>query len=257
MKLLFIPDTQVKQDVPLSHLSALANYTLEHKPDIIVWAGDHADMPSLSQYEKRGSKYFHGKNYAQDIESAQEGMRAFYDVIDKHNSNRSKNRKRKYKPHTVMTLGNHEYRIIRAVHEDPRLEGTIGVGDLKYEKMGIIVHPYKRIIDIEGVLFSHVFENPDSMMGNPVSGTIENKLRLIGQSFVMGHQQKRQIGLRYAASGREMHGLVCGSFYQHGEDFLGEQGNNYWRGAFILNDIQNGGYDIMPLSISYLLRRWL
>lgn len=256
MRILYIPDTQVKDGVPLGHINALGHYVVEHQPDVLVFAGDHADMPSMSQYEKRGSKYFHDKSYKSDIESAKEGMAQFFAPLKTYNKKMKRQKMKQYKPRMVMTLGNHEERINRAIFEDPRLEGTISVKDLEYEKWGIEVIPYKEVIEIEGILFCHLFENPDSLMGNVVSGTIENKLKLVGQSFCMGHQQKRQIGMRYNAMGREMHGLVCGSFYQHDEDYLGLQGNNYWRGAFMLNDVQNGSYDIMPLSISYLLRRF-
>ena len=60
MKLLFIPDTQIKNGVNLDHIQALGNYILDKKPDIIVCIGDWWDMPSLSSYEKKGSKYFEG-----------------------------------------------------------------------------------------------------------------------------------------------------------------------------------------------------
>ena len=53
MKILLIPDTQVKENVDLTHLTALGNFIVHKKPDIIVHIGDHYDMPSLSSYASR------------------------------------------------------------------------------------------------------------------------------------------------------------------------------------------------------------
>ncbi len=51
---------------------------------------------------------------------------------------------------------------------------------------------------------------------------------------------------------------MCGAFYQHNEGYMGHQGNkSHWRGAVMLNEVKGGQYDIMPLSMDYLLRRWL
>ena len=35
------------------------------------------------------------------------------------------------------------------------------------------------------------------------------------------------------------------------------QGNQHWRGALMLTEVKNGSYDIVTLSIEYLLRNWL
>lgn len=43
--------------------------------------------------------------------------------------------------------------------------------------------------------------------------------------------------------------------YEHNEDYLGPQGNNHWRGALMLNDVNQGQFDVMPLSLKYLKGR--
>lgn len=55
--ILYIPDCQIKPDVPLDHLRWLGNYIVKKQPDIIVNGGDFADMPSLSSYDV-GKKIF-------------------------------------------------------------------------------------------------------------------------------------------------------------------------------------------------------
>ena len=45
--------------------------------------------------------------------------------------------------------------------------------------------------------------------------------------------------------------------YTHNEDYLGAQGNRHWRGVLVLNDVnEDGEFDLMPLSLSYLERKY-
>ena len=50
--------------------------------------------------------------------------------------------------------------------------------------------------------------------------------------------------------------IVAGSFYQHDEDYRGQQSNGEWRGIVVLNEVHDGKYDIMPLSMDYLRRKY-
>ena len=74
----------------------------------------------------------------------------------------------------------------------------------------------------------------------------------------MGHQQTLQYGVQYLTDGSCRQGLVAGSFYQHDEPYMGEQGNaSHWRGMVMKNEVENGSYDPCFLSIDYLLDRWV
>lgn len=254
---LFIPDTQVHKGVPLDHLRALGHFIVENKPDVIIHIGDHADMPSLSMYEKKGSKYFHGKSYAEDIIASHDGMDALLGPLRQYNFKQSMNKKKQYHPRMVLCLGNHENRITRAISANPVLEGTISLEDLHYEDYGWEVVPFLEVVRIDGVSYSHYFCNPDSLLGGTLCGTVENKLKLLAHSFSMGHQQKRQYGTRYTGDGRELHGLVCGAFYMHDEDYMGPQANrHHWRGVVLKNEVVDGQYDPCFLSLQYLLRKY-
>lgn len=258
MKHLLIPDTQVAPGRSIEHLKALGNYIVAKKPDVIIHIGDHADMPSLSTYEKKGSKYFHDKNYREDIDSSHVGMQTLLSPLWNYNDKQVKNRKKRYKPRMVMTLGNHEERIKRAVHSDPVLAGTIGIDDLCYEDYGWEVHPFLDIVMIDGIAYSHYFVNPCGLMCNPVGGTIENKLKLLGCSFTMGHQQHCQWGMKYNALGKQINGLVCGVFNPYDEDYLGPQKNRqYWRGVVMKHAVKDGAYDPMMVSLDYLMENYL
>lgn len=254
---LFIPDTQIEPGVNTDHLEALGNYIVDHQPDVIVMIGDWWEMSSLNSYEKPGSKYFEGRTYENDVESGIAAMMRLVKPIFDYNSKARQNRKKIYKPRMVFCMGNHEYRIQRAVNTDPRLSGAISLDHLHLAQFGWEVYNFLDIVTIDGISYSHYFINPDSLVGTPIGGTIENKMKLIGTSFSMGHQQKRQYGNRYNGLGKEIHGLVCGSFYSHNPDYLGPQGNNYWRGVIVKHEVNDGCYDPCFVSLNYLVENWL
>ena len=89
-----IPDTQVKDGVKTNHLRAAGNYIVDKKPSTIIHLGDHWDMPSLSSYESKGSKYFHGKNYLIDIEAGLGGMETLLEPLMEFNSAQKRAKKR-------------------------------------------------------------------------------------------------------------------------------------------------------------------
>lgn len=256
IRIMMIPDAQVKKGVPMNHLNALGNYIVDKKPDVLLNIGDFADMPSLSVYDKAGSKKTEGSRYKDDIQAAKDAMDILMGPIFKYNETCKKGEE--YNPRMIMTLGNHEHRITRAIEENPRhFEGVIGLEDLEYENYGWEVYPFLEMVEVGGVFFSHYFINPNSLTKNTIGGTMDTKLKNLGFSFAMGHQQIFQNGHLYRTNGDHTQGLVAGAFYQHNEDYMGHQGNkSHWRGAVCMNEVEDGKYDIMPLSMRYLLNNW-
>jgi hypothetical protein len=68
----------------------------------------------------------------------------------------------------------------------------------------------------------------------------------------MGHVQDRDIAYDQRADGTNMTGIFAGIFYQQDEEYLTPQTNGSWRGIWMLNDVQDGSFDEMPVSMSYL-----
>src|SRR5687768_9896065 len=106
-KILYIPDSQVKPGVDLSYLLAIGRYIVAKKPDVIVHAGDFADMESLSSYDK-GKRSYEGRRYKADIKAAHEGMEVLLGPMREYNEMRLRNKQALYRPRMVLTLGNHE-----------------------------------------------------------------------------------------------------------------------------------------------------
>ena len=242
-KHIVIPDCQVKSGVPLEHLSWAGQYIANKKPDVVVMIGDFADMESLSLYDV-GKKIFEGKRYKKDIEAAYKGMELLMAPIQKQKN---------YKPRLVITLGNHEDRISRAVEADPKLEGILSLDHLPYKQFKWEVIPYLEPIIIDGVVYCHYFQS--GILGRPVTSAqvLVTKKHM---SCVMGHVQGRQIAYATRADGKQITGLFVGGFYQHDENYLSWQGNKHWRGLWVLHEVDNGSFDEMPVSISYLKRKY-
>jgi len=256
-KHLFIPDIHCKPETDKNYLRAIGNLIVDMKPDVVVHIGDHWDMGSLSSYEERSSAYFHDKTYAEDIQAGIDGMDQLLGPLKKYQKRSVLNKKKRYNPRLVFCLGNHENRITRAVHKDPRLEGTVGYHDLKLKEYGWEQHGFLDIVEIDGILYSHYFVNPLSLTKNSLSGNIENRLQKVGQSFSQGHQQIYQHGMIHDALGRPKIGLVWGTCYEHDEDYMGPQGNARFDGVMMKNEVSNGFYCGMPLSLNYLKEKYL
>lgn len=239
MRHLIIPDTQCKWGQSNDHLVWAGRAIAEYRPDRVIHLGDHWDMPSLSSYDAPGSLQKENARYLNDIEAGNLGMEAltrpFRDI-------------KGYNPDLRILTGNHEQRIERAINADPRLWGVIGYDD--FELWGFKRHEFLEVVFLDGIAYSHYFQNVNS--SRAVGGSIDNRLNKIGGTFVQGHQQGFMYGNRVLPTGKIYHGIVAGSYYQHDEEYAGRQGNSHWRGLIVLNEVKDGEFDIMPLSLDYI-----
>lgn len=252
MKHLIIPDTQVKPDVPLEQLTWAGKYIVDKKPDVIIMIGDFADMESLSKYDV-GQKSFEGRRYKTDVETTIKAMDMLLQPMKEFNERARRNKEKQYNPRMVLTLGNHEDRIDRAVQADPKLEGVLSIADLKYKEAGWEVVPYLEPIVIDGVAYCHYFTS--GILGKPVTSAAAMVAKK-HMSCVMGHVQGRQIAYGTRADGKQITGLFVGGFYQHDEAYLKWQGNKHWRGLWVLHEVNDGSFDEMPVSLGYLQRKY-
>ena len=246
MKIAVIPDVQVKSGVPIDHLLHVGRFIAEKKPDVIVCIGDFADMPSLSSYDK-GKKSFEGRRYKDDIEATELAMSLMLEPIKKEVKRLKRNKKKQWNPRMIMTLGNHEYRIERAIENDAILEGVIGMDDLPYKDWE--VYPYLEVVEVEGVSFSHFFTS--GTMGRPV-GSARALITKKMTSCVQGHIQTMDVAYSYKPNGDRVTGLMVGTCYQHSEGYLTPQGNVHWRGMHMLYEVKDGNFDNHAISLDYL-----
>ncbi len=248
-----IPDCQIRPGDNLDFLKAIGNYVVEKRPDVLINIGDFADMPSLSSYDV-GKKSFEGRRYIADVEAAKAGMETLMGPLKRFNEKQRRTKHVQYVPRLVCTLGNHENRINRAVNDDPKLEGVLSVNDLAYESFGWEVHDFLNVVVINGVAYSHYFVT--GVAGRPASSAAA-QLRKTNMSSIAGHQQGRQVAYASKADGARITAIIAGSCYENHQEYLGPQGNQHWNGLVVLNEVKDGSFDEMFVSLDYLKRKYL
>lgn len=253
MKHLIIPDCQIREGDDTSFLTAIGNYIVKKQPEKIICIGDFADMPSLSSYDV-GKKAFEGKRYLKDVIATKKAMAALMEPLISYNERQAQAKHKMYWPEQHLTLGNHEHRIVRAVENDAKLEGMLTTSDLGYEEFGWKVYPFLEVLLLDNIAYSHYFVT--GVAGRP-AGTAAAQLRKTNMSSVAGHQQGRQVAYAPRADGSQIAGIIAGSCYEHDEGYLGPQGNKHWRGIIMLNEVVNGSFDEMFVSLKFLKERYL
>lgn len=246
--LLLIPDCQVKAGVSLDYLSWIGQYVADRRPDYVVQIGDFADMESLSSYDK-GKKSFEGRRYRADVDAAVKGMELLTKPFRGIKG---------YAPRMVLTLGNHEDRINRVTEEDSKLDGTLGIHDLQYEKFGWEVYPFLQPVVIEQTAFCHFFPRSGSGAVTQTrrgASSAKAQLQREGRSAVAGHQQGLDM-CPLPLAGKLRWGIIAGSCYTHNETYLSPQGNDHWRGVVVLHNFKDGSFDPMVVGLDYLQQRY-
>ena len=241
-----IPDTQAKPGVPNDHMEWAGRYIGENyigRPDLtVIHLGDGYDMQSLSTYD--GKRKMEGRRIQDDLDAGNEALR-----LQRRSAVAYGPRTRR-KPRWVYLKGNHENRLERYLDDHPEWEGVVRFDALDEWE----THDFLEPVLIDGVTYAHYFYNP--MTGRPYGGAnVETRLKTIGCSFTMGHQQGLLVGMR-SVLGRMHRGLVAGSYYLHDEDYKGPQGNRHWRGILVCHAVEDGDYSLMEVSLDYLCRRY-
>lgn len=241
---IMVPDCQIRPGVSTDFLTWISYYIADRNPDVLIQIGDFADMNSLSSYDV-GKKAHEGKRYVADIDASNEAMNRLMEKVPKNTRK-------------VLTLGNHEDRIDRAVEADAKLEGAISIKDLHYEHFGFEVYPFLQPVVIDGVSYCHYFPRSASgSVGQTKRGAPNARAQLIreGRSAVSGHQQGLDVACM-PLGGVLQWGIIAGSAYPHIEKYLSPQGNTHWRGILVFHEVRDGYFDLMTVSLGYLKGRY-
>ncbi len=226
----------------MNHLEWIGKYIEEKRPTHVVNIGDHFDLPSLSHYDRR-KKDFEGRRYEEDLYA---GEYANHLLLGRAWA-------MKDRPILHFFEGNHEDRRERFVQDNPELYGFMSFDDFNLNAWYDHVHRYLVPVTIHGVMFSHFFTNPYT--GKPWGGMIETRIKNVGGSFAMGHQQGLKWG-QLERAGRTDYGLIAGSAYLHYEKYKGPQSNDHWRGIVLMYNVQDGMYDPSFVRLDSLSRRY-
>ena len=246
-----IPDCQIRPGDNLNYLYRIGMYIAEVKPDVIVNLGDFADMPSLSSYDI-GKKSFEGRCYTDDVNIVVKAMAVLMFPILREQSRLINNKKKRWNPLFVLTLGNHEDRINRAIDNDRKLEGLISVDDLEYDKYWKVINFLEPIV-IDGICYCHYMTPGKKNIAISTARTLITKRHM---SCIVGHQQGRDVAYDKRADGKRITSIIAGSCYEHDEYYMSPQDNKHWRGIIRLSEVSDGEFDEMFISLNYLKKKY-
>lgn len=246
LKIMFIPDCQVKPGIDTTYLEAIGQYIVDKKPDVVVNIGDFFDFESLSSYDK-GKLSFEGRRLEKDIEAGKEGMKKLLKPLRQFQKSNPW-----YNPRMVFTIGNHEQRLMRVPSDNAEFDGFIGYHLLELEK-DWEVHDFLKPVNIQGINFVHYLANP--MSGKPYGGNAQNQLKNVGASFCVGHKQTLEVAIQPVIDGTMRLGIVAGASYPHNEEYKGDFGNLHFRGIVMLHDAKDGFADPSFVSTKFLIER--
>ncbi len=247
---LVIPDQHSMPGHHNKRFELLGRLINDLRPDVVINLGDGADMASLSSYDK-GTKGHEGKRYVRDIEVAQDAQAKLWDAVDPSvfDSIRS-----------VYLIGNHEYRIERAVNSDATLEGAISIDDLSLDTWYDEVVPYNGgtpgYIKIDGITYGHFFTS--GVMGRPIGG-IHPAASLLSKQYescTAGHLHLLDFSERTTVSGRKILGLMAGCFIEHFHAWAGAANDLWWSGVVIKRQVEGGVYDPEFVSLKRLKKEY-
>ncbi len=249
-KHLVIGDAHAGPGQDLRRFRWLAKFCLHHRPDVVVSIGDWFGLDSLCMHGSTADR--ETQRLLHDLEAGNEALRIFAEELQRHNL---KNPSDLYCPRLVVTLGNHDARIIREAHSNPHLIGILDYDLMHWEQYGWEVVPFLQPCEIDGVTYSHYFTRPGS--GRAISGKYHAAALVregLGGSFVCGHSHKLDWHSSANIHGKRAQGLVAGCFFEHIEDYAKTSNNQWFRGLVLLNDVVDGDYDLEVWSMARIKR---
>jgi hypothetical protein len=220
-------------------------------PDVVVNIGDGADLASLSSFDK-GLKHFYGRNYKDDIN-------AHLDFEDKV-WNPIRKRKKKL-PRRVYCVGNHDYRIERALAKSPELSGTMSMRDLELDRYYDDVVNYEGygtpgIIDIDNIGYAHYVIA--GVTGKALS-SMHLGYQLIQKrhkSTTVGHQHIFSYDSQSVGKDKHIHGLCLPCMTDYPVDWAGLVEQLWNRGVVIKRNVEDGNYDLQVISLNTLKKEY-
>ena len=226
---------------------------VDYRPDEVIIGGDWWDFPSLNSHSEKGSAELENTRYQEELDAGNEAFEMFCKPIDAEQKRIARRKQKRWNLGKRFLRGNHEDRADRVARNDPKWQGVIGSHNC--QTRDFTVYPCVENLDVDGIAYGHFFQSTNSY--SAIGGSIQSMLSRIGRTFCMGHVQGFAYGAVPYPGNLRRHGLVAGSFYQHCEGYRGPQGKDEWRGIVVMNEVRNGDYCIMPLTLEYLMGKYL
>lgn len=254
---LVIPDCHDKPGQNKDRFEKASKLMVDVMPDRVVVMGDFTSLCSLSHWDKNKRLTIEGKRYKQDISSAKESINLLFGDLWELQRNQIAAGVEVYSPEIIWLLGNHEEWAKQYVVYNPAMSGYLDIiEDLELEKFCDKIVPYKKYIEIEGAIFSHVPMNGGNV---PVSGkhAIFRAQDQCSKSQVFAHTH------RWEHISNQRHGdddiiqtLSVGFFDFEKEAYCEDAPLGWWSGLTILDHWKPGRFDAQQVSLNRLMEMY-
>lgn len=250
---LILPDPHSHPDFSNDRFDLVGKLLLDLKPDVFINMGDHADLASLSAYDK-GKASFHGRNYAKDIEACLEANDKIFGPIKKA---------KKKKPRSIILEGNHEHRIKKLLESEPHLGGSrygVAFSDLGYsDNYGDVVEytgSTPGMINVDGINYAHYVIS--GVSGRAFSSKHHAQGLTLTQhdSTVVGHSHLFDYHIARDMTGKSKMGVVAGVFQDYDSPWAGNINRLWHKGLIILRNVENGVGDLEWVSMERLKKEY-
>lgn len=255
MKHLVIPDSHARPDVSNERFDWLGQLIVDRQPNTVIQIGDFADFKSLCSYENK-TLSAEGWYLADDMACAQDALARIMRPIIEYNRRRKWSKHKQYWPRLVFLEGNHEWRIERAVQQDPRLYKSISVHQIGFSDYYWEVYRYQDPVIIDGIMYNHNFPSGN---GRPISSKHQAHALLdkYHMSCTQGHTHFRDFYEDVTGEGKRILGLVAGCYFDHYEEYAGALNNaGWWRGCVMKHDVVEGQYEPEFLSMDSIQKEY-
>jgi hypothetical protein len=254
---LVVPDCHDKPGVSKERFTKLGKLIVDKRPSRIVVMGDFSSCASLSHWDKNKRLTIEGKRYKEDVKSAREAIKEMFSPLWLLQREQSDAGKLIYAPEVVWLLGNHEDWVRQYTVYNPAMSGYLDIiEDLELEKFCDTIVPYRKYVEIEGIIFSHVPMNGGNV---PVSGkhAIFRAQDQCSKSQVFAHTH------RWEHISNQRHGdddiiqtLSTGFFDFEKEEYCEDAPLGWWSGVTILTHWKPGRFDVEQISLPRLLEMY-
>ena len=229
--ILIIPDSHSTPGVPNHRYEIAGRLAADQGVDVVLELGDWHEMGSLSSYDQ-GKQQFEGRRYWQDIDVGLDARLRFRRELAGH------------EPRLIACMGNHEQRLQTFLSSEPRFDDILSMDDYRHADLGWESIPYLETVEVAGILASHFFVSGVRSM--PVGGLHQaaNCIAKTMRSTIMGHTHTYDYAVRSDPTGRKLHGLVAGCWFEHRQEWAGPANALYDRALTILRNAHDGEYDL-------------
>jgi hypothetical protein len=253
--ILVIPDSHDDPLVSQERYEWLGQLIVELRPDIIVDLGDFADMNSISHYDK-GTVRAENKRLERDMASAKEARRLVTAPLRRLQEAQKASKHKVYKPRLIALAGNHEQRIERYMQDNPTLYGmwTQDISDAAGQ--GWEFYNFQERVEVEGVIFNHYFTKRGTNRGYSGDYMTMHIARDWQQSCVQGHSHRFEYRNYRTPTGKEINIVVAGCYFDHHQDYAGDDNNAWWKGLVVLHNVVEGRFELEQISYEEMRSRY-